>query len=139
MTAKKKVLSRADFLATSANLKRELMDVPELDGSVYVRELSAKQVLEFNDRIKKLQTDNPEVTPGVSIDLMALLISMTACDSGGDLLFTESDVRALAEGNINVLINLSAKAMEVSGLNNAAVEEVTEQLKKTEITVSMDS
>jgi len=133
VTAKKKVLSRADFLATSANLKRELMDVPELDGSVYVRELSAKQVLEFNDRIKKLQTDNPEVTPGVSIDLMALLISMTACDSGGDLLFTESDVRALAEGNINVLINLSAKAMEVSGLNNAAVEEVTAQLKKTEI------
>ena len=139
MTAKKKVLSRADFLATSQNLKRELMDVPELDGSVYIRELSAKQVLEFNDRIKKLQTDNPEVTPSVSIDLMALLISMTACDSGGDLLFTESDVRALAEGNINVLLNLSTKAMEVSGLNNAAVEEVTEQLKKTEITVSMDS
>lgn len=136
---KKKVLSRSDFLSTSANLKRELVEVEELGGAVYIRELSAKQVLEVNDRIKKMQKDTEYVTPGNSIDLMALLISMTACDEGGALLFTESDVQSLAENNVNMLIALSAKALEIAGMSNAAIEDVTEQLKKTEIGVSVSS
>jgi len=127
---KKKVLSRADFLSASANLKRELVDVEELGGSVYLRELSAKQILEYNERIKRLQADNPNLTPSSSVDLMAALISMTACDSEGALLFTEADVQALAENNLNLLITLSAKALEVSGMNTAAVDEVTDNLKK---------
>ena len=127
---KKKVLSRADFLSASANLKRELVDVEELGGSVYLRELSAKQILEYNERIKRLQADNPNLTPSSSVDLMAALISVTACDSEGALLFTEADVQALAENNLNLLITLSAKALEVSGMNTAAVDEVTDNLKK---------
>lgn len=134
---KKKVLSRADFLSTSANLKRELVDVDELGGSVYLRELSAKQILIYNERIQKLQADNPNLSPSNSVDLMAILVSMTACDSEGALLFTESDVQALAENNLNLLITLSAKALEVSGMNTSAVDEVTENLKKTEIESSM--
>lgn len=135
--AKQKVLSRSDFLSAFANLKRELVEVEELGGSVYIRELSAKQVLEVNDRIKKLQLDTEYVTPGNSIDLMALLISMTACDESGVLLFTEADVQALAENNVNMLMTLSAKALEIAGMSNAAIEEVTEQLKKTEIDASV--
>ena len=127
---KKKVLSRADFLSASTNLKRELVDVDELGGAVYLRELSAKQILIYNERIQKLQADNPQLTPSTSVDLMAVLISMTACDSEGALLFTESDVQSLAENNLNLLITLSAKALEVSGMGNAAVDEVTSELKK---------
>lgn len=137
--AKQKVLSRADFLSASANLKRELVEVEELGGAVFLRELSAKQILEYNERIRKLQTDDSSLTPSSSVDLMAALISMTACDEDGALLFTESDVQALAENNLNLLITLSAKALEVSGMNNAAVDEVTDQLKKTEIGVSVSS
>lgn len=128
--AKQKVLSRGDFLSTSANLKRELVDVEELGGAVYIRELSAKQILIYNERIQKLQADNPNLSPSNSVDLMAILISMTACNSVGELLFTEADVQALAENNINLLITLSAKVLEVSGMGNAAVDEVTSELKK---------
>lgn len=136
---KKKVLSRSDFLSASANLKRELVEVDELGGAVYLRELSAKQILEYNERIKRLQADGASLTPSASVDLMAALISMTACDEDGALLFTEADVQALAENNINLLITLSAKALEVSGMNTAAVVEVTENLKKTTSSVSVDS
>lgn len=127
---KKKVLSRGDFLSASSNLKRELVDVEELGGSVYLRELSAKQILEYNERIKKLQADDFSLTPSNSVVLMASLISMTACNSEGELLFTEADIQALAENNLNLLITLSAKALEVSGMGNAAVNEVTSELKK---------
>jgi hypothetical protein len=125
-----KVLSRADFLAAAANRKRELVDVPDLGGVVYLRELSAKQILAFNDRLRKLQAESPEVTPSNSVDLMAVLISMTACDAAGGLLFTEEDIQALAENNLNLLITLSAKAMEVSGMGSREIDEVTENLKK---------
>lgn len=137
--AKKKVLSRSDFLSASANLKRELVEVEELGGVVYLRELSAKQILEYNERIKKLQADDSSLTPSSSVDLMAALISMTACDEDGALLFTEADVQALAENNINLLITLSAKALEASGMNTAAVDEVTDQLKKTTSSDSVSS
>ncbi len=130
---KRKVLSRVDFLSAAANLKRELVEVEALGGAVYLRELSAKQVLEYNERIRNLQTDGSSLTPSSSVDLMAALISMTACDEDGALMFTEADVQKLAENNINLLITLSAKALEVSGMNTAAVVEVTDQLKKTEI------
>lgn len=136
---KKKVLSRADFLSASANLKRELVEVPELGGAVFLRELSAKQILEYNEQIRKLQADDSSLTPSSSVDLMAALISMTACDEDGALLFTESDVQALAENNLNLLITLSAKALEVSGMNTAAVDAVTDELKKTEINFSVSS
>lgn len=135
----KKVLSRADFLSASANLKRELVEVEELGGVVYLRELSAKQILEYNELIRKLQTDETSLTPSNSVELMATLIYMTARDEDGALLFTEEDIQALAENNLNLLITLSAKALEVSGMNTAAVDEVTEQLKKTEIAASVSS
>jgi len=130
MTDEIKVLSRADFLA-AAQLKRELVPVPELGGSVYISELYGAQVLEFNERIQSLKGKGKKsVNPTTSVELMALLISMSAVDANGKQLFTESDVKALAKSNLSVLLALSAKAMEVSGLSNAAVDEVKSQLKK---------
>jgi hypothetical protein len=125
-----KVLSRTDFLAASSNRKRELVDVPELGGSVYLRELSTGQLLEYNDRIEKLRGAHSDVTPAASLELMSLMISMSACDEEGVLLFTEADVKALAENSIGVIIGLSTKAMEVSGIGKAVIEEVAAELKK---------
>ena len=132
MTDDVKILSRADFLA-STQLKRELVAVPELGGSVYIQELYAAQVLDFNELVQSLKKKGKkEVTPSTSLELMARLVSMTACDATGKPLFTESDVKALAKSKPGVLITLSAKAMELSGLAGEAVQEVTSQLKKAE-------
>lgn len=126
-----KVLGRGDFLAVTQNRKRELVPVPELGGSVYIGELFGGQIIEYNARIKKLKgKGKKDVSPATSFELMALLISMSACDESGEPIFTEADVKHLARVNPNALLTLSVKAMEVSGLSNNAVEEVKEQLKK---------
>jgi hypothetical protein len=130
------ILSRADFLAAT-KLKRELVPVPELGGSVYVQELYAAQVLDFNELVTSLKRKGKkDISPSTSLELMARLVSMTACDATGKPLFTESDVKALAKSQPEVLIALSAKVMELSGLANGAVEEVKSQLKKAESAAS---
>jgi hypothetical protein len=125
-----KILGRSDFLAVTANRKRELVPVPELGGSVYIGELFTGQVVEFNERIRAMKDNGKDVSPATSIELMALLVSMTACDEHGEQLFTEADVMNLTKANVSTLMTLSVKAVEVSGMNNAAIEEVKGQLKK---------
>ena len=129
--SKAKVLSRADFLSASKNLKRDLVEVPELGGAVYLRELNASQLIAFNERLTALQLKGKKkVTFSTSLELMALLISMSACDEEGNLLFTEADVKTLADNSPNLLLELSIKAAETSGMNSKAIQEVAANLKK---------
>jgi hypothetical protein len=125
-----KVLSRAAFLN---NLKRERVEIPDMGGAVILREMTAKQKIDYNDhlnQIKDARGENAELTPSDSIDLMALMISMTACDEDGALLFTAEDVQALAENSPSILLDLSIKAMELSGLGSTAIDEVKAEIKK---------
>lgn len=128
---KRKVLGRDALLASSAKLKKEPVELA--DGIVYVRELSGRGLLEYNERIEKLQKEkgssNPELTPSETIELAALLVSKTACDAQGNLLFTEEDINSLMDNSMGILLKLSAKAMELSGLSKSIVDEVTDNLK----------
>ena len=134
-----KVLSRADFLAAT-QLKREAVPVPELGGTVYINELYAAQLLDYNELIKQLKKEGKEnVTPSTSLELMARLVSMAASDAEGNLLFTETDVKDLVKSNPSVLLSLSSKAMELSGLAGDAVKEVISQLKKNQKSASPTS
>jgi hypothetical protein len=125
---KKKLLTREAFLSASKQLNKELVMLPELGGSVYVRELSGKQLLEYNERIEKLQKDNPELTPSSSLELMCLLVSLVTCDDEGNLLFTEEDVKELGNNSFAVLSRLTSKALELSGINPKAIDEVLSNL-----------
>lgn len=124
---KRKVLDRDMFLQAGANLKRELVTI-EGFGSVYVRELGGKSLLVYNEKIEDLQKINPEITPASSVELMALLVSLTACDENGRLLFTAEDVAVLSDNSINVLMTLSQAALRISGVPMNAIEEVAANL-----------
>jgi len=127
-----RVLSRADFLAAT-EMKREAVPVPELGGTVYLSQLYAAQLLDYNELIQKLKRDGmQDVTPSTSLALMARLVSMSACDEDGNPLFTEADVKELVKSHPSVLLALSTKAMELSGLSSDAVKEVVTQLKKNQ-------
>lgn len=127
-----KILSRADFLAATV-LKRETVPVPELGGTVYINQLYAAQLLDYNELIQQLKRDGKQdVTPSTSLELMARLVSMAACDADGNALFTEADVKELVKSHPNVLLKLSTKAMELSGLAGEAVKEIVAQLKKNQ-------
>ena len=125
-----KILSRADFIAAT-QMQREAVPVPELGGTVYITQLYAAQLLDYNEAIQQLKKDGEQaITPSASLALMARLVSMAACDENGLPLFTEADVKELVKSHPGVLLALSVKAMELSGLSGEAVREVAEQLKK---------
>lgn len=114
-------------------MKREAVPVPELGGTVYISQLYAAQLLDYNEMIQQLKKDGMEaITPSTSLVLMARLVSMAACDENGVPLFTEADVKELTKSHPGVLLALSTKAMEISGLGGDAIKEVTEQLKKNQ-------
>jgi hypothetical protein len=134
-----KVLSRADFIAAT-QMKREAVPVPELGGTVFVSQLYAAQLLDYNEYIQQLKKDGAdEITPSTSLALMARLVSLAACDENGIPLFTEGDVKELVKSHPGVLLALSTKAMELSGLSTDAVNEVAEQLKKNQNNASSTS
>lgn len=131
-----KILSRADFIAAT-QMKREAVQVPELGGVVFINQLYAAQLLDYNDYIQQLKADGVnEINPSTSLSLMARLVSLAACDENGIPLFTEADVKELVKSHPGVLLALSTKAMELSGLSNDAVMEVAEQLKKNQTDAS---
>jgi hypothetical protein len=132
MSDEVKVLSRADFIAAT-QMKREAVPVPELGGTVFISQLYAAQLLDYNEYLQQLKRDGAtEITPSISLELMARLVSLAACDETGVPLFTESDVKELTKSHPGVLLALSTKAMELSGLSSDAVKEVAEQLKKNQ-------
>lgn len=124
----KKNLDRNSFLSSSTHLKKMKVELDE--GIIYVRELTAKGILEYNDKIEELKKINPELTTSNSLELIAVLVSKSACDSEGNLLFTEADVNDLMNNSISSLKLIAEKAMEVSGVSQSAIEEATKALKK---------
>jgi hypothetical protein len=124
-------LSKEAFLNQNT-LRKELCPIPELGGSVWVRELSGKALLDYRERVQKLQDEagaDAEVTPAQSLDLMALLVSLTVVDDDGRLMFTEEEAYQLVYGSVAVLERLSSKAMELSGISKRVADEVTDSLK----------
>lgn len=125
-----KILSRSEFFQ-STGLCRELV-VLSSGGGVYVSELSAAQVVLYNERLKAMIGKGKKaVTPSASIELTALLISMTVCGEDGDLLFTEADAKRLTRTNLEDFMMLGTKALEVSKMNPTAAAEMKDLLKKT--------
>jgi len=135
--AKRKILGKEAFLQAGSNLKRELVNLPELGGSVYVREPSGLQLLQYNEKIEELQKESPELTPSNSLELMSYLVSLVVCDEYGRLLFTQDEAKSLMENSISVLTKLTAKALELSGLGKVA-NEVTDSLKNAKKDSSME-
>lgn len=135
-----KILTREDFLSGN-HLRRELVEVEELGGAVYMRELSTAQLLSFRARVKQLQKSGAkETTPDQSIELIVLIISMTVCDQSGQLLFTKEDMQKLMDNKPAVIIQLGSKALEMVGLDNQLMSEVAANLKNEPMTsLSIDS
>ena len=134
---KKNVLDRNAFLSSSAKLKREKVVLDE--GIVYVRELSGKALLEYNQKIEELKKVNPELTTSNSLELVALLVSKSVCDEGGNLLFSKEDVDALMDSSMSTLKLLSEKAMHVSGISQDKIDEVQKQIKNTQPSASSEA
>lgn len=133
MTQKMPKLLGRDALLSGASFKRELVSVPELNGEIYLRDMGAPGVLAFNARVKELQVGgDKKLTAEISVKLMTYIISLSACDESGQLLFSESDVEGLANNNLEMLSRLASKALQISGVQvstiNTLVSEVSAKI-----------
>ena len=125
-----RILGKDDLLGN--NLKRELVPVPELGGSIWLQQMSAVHVVEFKRVIDDLRAaGQKETTLEQDVEIMTLVISFSACDEGGNLLFTQDEAKGLMSNNLNVLMDLGNKALALSGVNiggNGLSSEVADNL-----------
>jgi hypothetical protein len=124
MTKQKQIITRDVFLGSARHLKKVLLPLGEL-GSMYVRELTGAQMIRFNERIKDMKAEGLDVSAQRAMHLAAVLVSMSACDQDGNLLFQETDIDQLSELPFRHLRAIAERALELSG-----VYEVAANLKK---------
>jgi hypothetical protein len=126
-----KILGKADLLS-GENLRRELVEVPDFGASIWMRQMSAVEVIAFKKYINDMQAKGvKETTLEQDVEIMAFIISLSACDENGKLLFTPEEAKGLTRNNINVLTYLGSKALEISKIQigtNEFIGEATNTL-----------
>jgi len=135
-----KDVTKNDFINVSTNGKKDFIVVPEMKGKkVWVRELNGLQLINFNNKVTELQKGSTtELNPSNSLELMSYLVSLTVCDAKGKLLFSHDEAKGLMNVSPSLLLTLSIKALELSGLNKA-VGDITENLKKAKTSDSVQN
>lgn len=120
-------LNRKDILAAD-DIQIEEVEVPEWEGTIYVRGMSGTARDRFDESIL---IDGPKGQPQKAsmIDARAKLAAATICDSDGNLLFSPKDIKALGEKSSAPLTRIFEVAQRLSGLSDADVEELTEELE----------
>jgi len=115
-----RILGKDDLLSGDL-LKRELVTVPGFDASIWLREMSGEHVIEFKKYIDELKADGAsDTTLEQDVEIMTMVISFSACDENGVLLFTQEDAKSLARNNLNLLMDLGNRALEISGVQVGA-------------------
>ena len=97
-----------DSFKPYALLKRERVEIPELNDFVYVRELSAGEALEFRQRISDGQKFESLVLP---------MLAQVIVDEKGQQVFNPSDTELIGKSfPVHVMEAIAVKAQELSGL-----------------------
>lgn len=115
-----KLLSRDEILAAD-DLPRELVDVPEWGGAVYVRTLTGEERDAFE--AATVQSRGKRVDLNLR-NIRARLVALAVVDEDGRRLFTDGDVAALGKKSAQALNTLFGVAQRLSGLTEADVEEM---------------
>jgi hypothetical protein len=119
------ILKRDDILL-AADIKKELLPVPEWGGEVFVKALSGTE----RDRweTSMIQMKGTDRTINMQ-NIRAKLASMAICDEDGKRLFSDNDVLALGQKSASALQRVFELAQKLSGIGDDAVEELTEGVK----------
>lgn len=109
------MLLTADAILAAADVKSEVVDVPEWGGSVRIAVMSGRARDDFMTA----------TAGGVSVSaFQAKLLSLSLVDDEGALLFTADQVEALQGKSKDVLDRIGAQAMTLNGIGKKASEEI---------------
>jgi hypothetical protein len=119
------ILTR-DQILSSADLEKQLVSVPEWGGDVCVRSLTGAERDKFESGMIEQRGKSQSVN---LLNIRAKLAAMTICDEDGQRIFTDLDVKALAEKSALALNRVFEIARKLSGLAEEDVKELTEVLE----------
>lgn len=122
------LLSREQILEAQ-DLEKELVEVPEWGGAVYVRALTGTERDAFEQSMVETRTvrkgRKQETVREMRLqNLRARLCALTICDEDGTRLFNDSDVHALGRKSASALNRVFEVAQRLSGLTDEDVEEL---------------
>jgi len=118
------ILKRNDILAKK-DLPRELVSVPEWDGEVYVRGLSAAELDRYQTSMLQQRGKN-RVTNLENV--RSKLVVLCAVDEDGKRLFEDGDMKALSEKSGSAVNRLFEVAQKLCGLGSDDVAEMAEEM-----------
>ena len=117
-----------DAILAADDLPRELVQVPEWGGEVYVRALTGRELRPFEEAVTKeteAATKGTGAAGGLDMPpLKALLVALTVCDEAGEALFSVGDAPALGAKAGGVIARLFNVAMRLNGLHDDSVKEL---------------
>lgn len=109
-------LTRNDI--TSKRLRVVPLDIPEWDGTVYIREWSFAETMNYAKSVSDSDS---------SSDMAALRICAECmCDSGGTLLFeprNEADIKLLGKCSLSAIKQIAEAALKLNGLSESGTAE----------------
>lgn len=130
------ILSRDQIMAAD-DLKRELVEVPEWGGSVYIRSLTGAERDKFEADVNGSKRNSTELNLQ---NLRARLVALTLVDSEGKRMFRSPDeIQMLGSKSATALIRCFDKARELSGMTASDVEELAKNSETPAVEDSSDS
>ena len=103
------------------DLPRELVDVPEWGGSVYVRSLMGHERDDVEQRVREQRTRDGQMKQA---GVKALVVALCVSDEAGERLFTAEDAMALNEKSGAALDRIWQVAARLNHLLPEDVEEL---------------
>tara|TARA_R110002020_G_scaffold273792_1_gene488961 strand:+ start:7857 stop:8204 length:348 start_codon:yes stop_codon:yes gene_type:complete len=109
-----------DAILKADDLPKELVDVPEWGGSVYVRTLRGNERDNFEQSLvgKKQKTSLENVRARFAV--------LTICDESCTRLFTDADAKALGEKSAAALDRVFAVAQRLNGFSEKDASELSQ-------------
>lgn len=125
-----KLLSKSEILGAD-DLKRELVQVPEWGGDVYVRGLTGTERDQWERSFMQRKGNKVEFDLDLVLgNARAQLCSMTIVDEQGNRVFSDADAVELGKKSAQALDRVFTVAQQLSGITKKDVDELTEALKQ---------
>mgnify|MGYP006883108143 CR=1 FL=1 len=113
-------LNREAFLRP-AEVPVELVEIPELGGSIKVRGMTARQRSEFE---KQFQTASGKQSKTRIAEVRERLVVACCVNDDGSLMFSEEDISAIGNQAAGVVERIVNVAQRLCGMSNTDVEEL---------------
>jgi hypothetical protein len=117
----KKFLNR-DAILQAQDIKKEELFIPEWDGTVIIKGLTAADRDKYEAKLIVQKGKNTTVNMK---NARARLVMMSVVDESGAQLFTEADIAALGQKSAAVLDRIFDVASRLSGISDEDLEELS--------------